>query len=148
MASATRDIRLASLIMGALGENIPFGGDAVSARVSFGATGAIVRGVSTSTKTRIPQKEGVLTITVYATDKAEPVLRRLSNERETEGAALTLFPGTATSVLPRGAGATTQTVTWDDAHFTAVPDVTFSTGEETGTYVLSLINAQVVSVGT
>jgi len=146
VATATRDIRLQALLLGTV--VIPLGGDGVAARLSSGEVGSITRGISTSIKSTPGQREGTLTITVYPEDPAEPILRRIYNDRRAPAASSVPFPGSATVVLPRGTGNTTQTAKWSDAHFTAVPDVVLGVGTETGTYELALVDYEVTSTAS
>lgn len=139
MPGATRDKQLQSLILG--GTVIPLGGDGISARISMGDVGATTRGVATSIKTRPGQREGLLTITVYAEDPAEPILRGIYNRSRIVGGTLPPLPGVATNT----AGG--QSAKWADAHFRTVPDMTLGTDVEVGTYEIDLIDAEIDSTG-
>jgi len=138
MSSANRDIRAQALNLG--GINIPLGGDGVSALMSSGEVGSIVRGSAKSIKVTPVNKDGTLTITLYQEDDAEAVLRALYNQRRLPGGASLPFPGSAISTL------TGHTAKWSDAHFTAVPDFGLGVDPGTGTYVLSLVDYEVLVV--
>lgn len=145
MASATRDIRTQSLTLDET--DIPLGGDGISARLAYGPAGEITRGVSTSIKTRPNQREGVLSISVYPEDEAEPILRGLYNERRLPDQA-NLFPGSAKVVLARDGGSVTQIAKWADAHFVAVADMTLGQTSEVATYELALVDLEIESLAS